>query len=139
MSALDFLDSNILVYAHDDTDPRKRGIAQDLLRRAVLGAAVVSTQTLAEFATTLLHKFSPPFRPADVVAILDALSPIRLILPDEGTVRRAVEARETYGLHFYDGMIVAAAERGRCGRIWSEDLSAGQKYFGIEVRNPFLE
>jgi predicted nucleic acid-binding protein len=59
MSALDFLDSNILVYAHDDTDLRKKGIAQDLLRRAVLGEAVVSTQTLAEFATTLLHKFFP--------------------------------------------------------------------------------
>ena len=62
-----------------------------------------------------------------------------MILPDQGIVRRAVEAREEYGLHFYDGMIVAAAERAECERIWSEDLNAGQKYFGIEVRNPFLE
>jgi predicted nucleic acid-binding protein len=139
MPALDFLDSNILVYAHDDTDLRKKKIAQDLLRRAVLGEAVVSTQSLTEFATTLLHKFSPPFRPDEVVEMLDALSPVKLILPDQGIVRRAVEARETYGLHFYDGMIVAAAERGECERIWSEDLNAGQKYFGIEVRNPFLE
>jgi predicted nucleic acid-binding protein len=139
MSALDFLDSNILVYAHDDTDLRKKGIAQDLLRRAVLGEAVVSTQTLAEFATTLLHKFSPAFRPAEVVAVLDVLSPIKLVLPDHGIVCRAVEARKAYDLHFYDGMIVAAAERGECARILSEDLNAGQKYFGIEVRNPFLE
>jgi predicted nucleic acid-binding protein len=34
-------------------------------------------------------------------------------------------------------MIVAAAERAECERIWSEDLNAGQKYFGVEVANPF--
>ena len=139
MSALEFLDSNILVYAHDDTDLRKKRTAQGLLRRAVLGEAVVSTQSLAEFAATLLHKFSPPFRPDEVVTILDALSPIKLVLSDQEIVRRAVEAHEKYGVHFYDGMIVAAAERGECARIWSEDLNAGQKYFGIEVKNPFLE
>jgi predicted nucleic acid-binding protein len=71
--------------------------------------------------------------------VLDVLSPIKLVLPDHGIVRRAVEARKAYDLHFYDGMIVAAAERGECARILSEDLNAGQKYFGIEVRNPFLE
>ena len=139
MSVPEFLDSNIFVYAYDDTEPRKKGIAQDFLRRAVLGEFVASTQTLAELATTLLHKFSPPFRPKDVLAILDTLSPIKLVFPDSGMIRRAVEARETYGLHFYDGMIVAAAERAGCQRIWSEDLKAGQKYFDVEVRNPFKE
>jgi predicted nucleic acid-binding protein len=34
-------------------------------------------------------------------------------------------------------MIIAAAERGGAERIWSEDLNAGQKYFGVEVANPF--
>jgi len=137
MSVPDFLDSNVLGYAHDDTDLRKKEIAQGLLRRAVLGEFVASTQSLAEFATTLLHKFSPPFPPNDVLAILDSLSPIKLVVPDGGVVRRAVEAREAYGIHFYDGMIVAAAERGGCKRIWSEDFNAGQKYFGVLVENPF--
>jgi len=54
-------------------------------------------------------------------------------------VRRAVEAHAEYGVRFYDGMIVAAAERGGCERIWSEDFNAGQKYFGIVVENPFRE
>jgi predicted nucleic acid-binding protein len=48
-----------------------------------------------------------------------------------------VDVRAKYGVHFYDGMIVAAAERGGCGRIWSVDLNTGQKYFGIAVENPF--
>ena len=49
----------------------------------------------------------------------------------EAGVRRRAE-------HFYDGMIVAAAERGGCRRILSEDLNAGQKYFQIPVENPFV-
>lgn len=137
MNGPDFLDSNILVYANDDSDPRKKKIAQDLIKRAVLGEMVVSTQTLAEFSATLLHKFPRQFSPDDVVGILDVLAPIRLVIPDAGVVRRAVEAHQTYGLHFYDGMIVAAAERGDCKRIWSEDMNAGQEYFGVRVENPF--
>jgi predicted nucleic acid-binding protein len=48
-----------------------------------------------------------------------------------------VQARAAYGIHFYDGMIVAAAERAGCQRILSEDLNAGQQYFGVTVSNPF--
>jgi predicted nucleic acid-binding protein len=69
--------------------------------------------------------------------VLNALGPIGVVVPDADIVRRAVDVRAKYGVHFYDGMIVAAAERGGCGRIWSEDLNAGQKYFGIAVENPF--
>ena len=139
MSAPEFLDSNVLVYAYDITDSRKQAMAQDLIRKALSGEVVISSQVLAEFAATLLHKLSPAARPEDVIALLDTFAPIKVILPDEGMVRRAVEARSTYGVHFYDGMIVAAAERAGCERIWSEDLNAGQKYFGVEVRNPFKE
>jgi predicted nucleic acid-binding protein len=137
MSAPDFLDTNILVYAYDPADKRKQRIAQKLLRGALAGAALLSTQVLAEFAATLLHKASPPASPEAVEAVLDALSPIPVITPDADVVRRAVEARRDYGVHFYDGMIVAAAERGGCNRVWSEDLNAGQKYFGLTVENPF--
>jgi predicted nucleic acid-binding protein len=135
MSAPEFLDTNVLVYAYDKSDPGRHRVARELIRRALAGEMVTSTQVLAEFASVLLHKMAA--RPQRVMAMLDALGPIKLILPDGGMVRRAVEARAKYGLHFYDGMVVAAAERGGCGRIWSEDLSAGQRYFGIAVANPF--
>jgi predicted nucleic acid-binding protein len=137
MSAPEFLDTNVLVYAYDPGDSHKQRVAQDLVRRALAGDILVSTQVLAEFAATLLHKMKPAARPEDVAAGLDALSPIRVVVPDADIVRRAVEVRAKYGVHFYDGMIVAAAERGGCERIWSEDLNAGQKYFGIAVENPF--
>jgi predicted nucleic acid-binding protein len=137
MPGPDFLDTNILVYAYDVTDPAKQGVAQNLVRKAVAGGLVLSTQVLAEFAATLLHKLDPAPSLDAVLALLDALSPIRVIAPDNDMVRRAVEAKAAYGIHFYDGMIVAAAERAGCERIWSEDLNAGQKYFGVAVANPF--
>ena len=138
MPGPDFLDTNVLVSAYDTSDPAKQRIAQGLVRRALAGEIVTSTQVLAEFAATLLHKLSPSARPADVVSILDALEPIKAITPDGDTVRRAVEAHAQYGVHFYDAMILAAAERGACTRILSEDLNAGQSYFGITVENPFV-
>lgn len=138
MSALEFLDSNILVYAYDRSEPRKQQMAQGLVRRAVAGEITASSQVLGEFAAMLLHKLSPPATPEDLMALLDTLGPIKLVPIDGDVVLRAVQARAEYGVHFYDGMILAAAERGGCQKIWSEDLNAGQKYFGCVVENPFV-
>jgi predicted nucleic acid-binding protein len=138
MSALEFLDTNILVYAYDRSEPRKQRIAQGLVRRAVAGEITASSQVLGEFAATLLHKLSPPATPKDLMALLDTLGPIKLVPIDGDVVLRAVQARAEYGVHFYEGMILAAAERGGCQKIWSEDLNAGQKYFGCVVENPFV-
>lgn len=137
MPAPDFLDTNVLVYAYDPGDPRKRRVAQDLVRRAVAGEVVISVQVLAEFAATLIHKAAPAAAPKDMLSVLDALGPIKVIVPNADTVRRTVEAHAQYGVHFYDAMILAAAERGGCKRIWSEDFNPNQEYFGVAVENPF--
>jgi predicted nucleic acid-binding protein len=137
MSVPEFLDTNILVYAYDISDPAKQRTAQELLRRAIAGEIVLSTQVLAEFAATLLHKITPAATPEQLMQILDALGPIPLVPTDADMIRRALEARAAYGLHFWDCMIVAAAERAGCERIWSEDLNAGEEYFGAVVANPF--
>ena len=137
MSARDFVDTNILVYAYDPGDARKRRIARDIVRRAIAGEGVISTQVLAEFAATLMHKLKPPAPAGDVAALLDVLGPVQTVRQDSEMVRRAVQAHAKYGVHFYDGMVVAAAERAGCRRILSEDLNAGQEYFGIVVSNPF--
>jgi predicted nucleic acid-binding protein len=138
MSALEFLDTNVLVYAYDPGDLRKQQIAQGLVRRAMAGEISTSSQVLGEFAATLLHKLMPPAKPDDVMVLLDTLAPIKLVPIDGDVVLRAVQAHAQYGVHFYDGMILAAAERGGCQKIWSEDLSAGQQYFGCVVENPFI-
>jgi predicted nucleic acid-binding protein len=137
MSGADFLDTNVLVYAYQFNDREKQRVARDLVEAAVAGKFVISVQVLSEFASTFLHRASRLATPDAVIDILDKLSPIRLVVSDGELVRRAVEARAAYGIHFYDGMIVAAAERARCKRILSEDFSVGQEYFGITASNPF--
>jgi len=137
MSGADFLDTNVVVYAYDEHHPPKRHIARQLIESGVAGKTVISVQVLAEFAATMLHKVSPAATEAAVMTALDALSNLRVVTPDAELVRRAVEARVAYGIHFYDGMIVAAAERAGCQRIFSEDFNSGQEYFGVTVMNPF--
>jgi predicted nucleic acid-binding protein len=139
MTGPDFLDTNVAIYAFDTSHPEKQKVSRALLKSAVAGKAVISTQVLAEFSAALLHKVSPRVSADAVAKGLDALAPIRTILPDVDLIRRAVEAHAAYGIHFYDGMIVAAAERAGCERIWSEDLSEGQEYFGVTVANPFRD
>jgi predicted nucleic acid-binding protein len=107
------------------------------VERALAGEFVISPQVLTEFASTLLHKASEGRTADEVAIILDILKPIRIIVPDREMVRRAVEAHAAYGIHIYDGMIVAAAERASCKKILSADLNAGQEYFGVTVENPF--
>jgi predicted nucleic acid-binding protein len=135
--APEFVDSNVLVCAYDSSDARKQATAWEPVRRAGGGEIVGPAQVLGEFAETLLPKFSPPASADDVLAILFALGPIRLVATDSETVRRAVQARATCEIHFCDGMTVGAAEGGSCKRIWAENLDSGQKHFDIEVPNPF--
>ncbi|MGB8784467.1 MAG: PIN domain-containing protein [Terriglobales bacterium] len=137
MSGADFLDTNVVVYAYDDRSPQKQEVARHLLKVGISGKTVISAQVLAEFAATMLHKVTPAATEAAVMTALDALSNLRLVAPDSELVRRAVEARAAYGIHFYDGLIVAAAERAGCQRILSEDFNAGQEYFGVTAMNPF--
>jgi len=137
MSGLSFLDTNILVYAYDPSDQHKQNISKELVRGAFLGRNMISAQVLAEFASTLLHKVAVRRTAEEIAAMLDILSPIKLVIPDADMIRRAVEVHAAYGIHFYDGMIVAAAERAGCENILSEDLNSGQEYFGLAVANPF--
>jgi predicted nucleic acid-binding protein len=137
MSGLEFLDTDVLVYSYDITDPGKQSIAQGLVRKALAGGIVTSTQVLSEFAAVLLHKVVPRVDARSLVALLDALSPIPVVATDGDMVGRAVEVHGRYSLHSYDSLVVAAAGRAGCQRIWSEDLNSGQTYFGISVQNPF--
>src|SRR5260370_3990139 len=81
MPAPDFLDTNVLVYAYDASSPKKQRVAQGLVRRAVAGEIVISSQVLAEFSAALLHKLSPAARSEDVLAYVTRHGPTTIIHP----------------------------------------------------------
>ena len=132
-----FLDTNILVYAVTDDDPRKREIAIDLITHAleVNHDGCISTQVLQEFCNTMYKKTKRTRQEID--ALLDGFRDLLKTDVTIDLVRHAIDVKEEYGIQFYDALIVATAEKLGCTEIVSEDLNPNQTYRGMAVVNPF--
>jgi predicted nucleic acid-binding protein len=138
MSDKVFLDSNVLVYAYDSSDRSKQAKAQELLERGIReDSAVVSAQVLGEFFIAVTRKIAHPMRASEAAEAVEILSAIRVIEVDRMLVNEAIGAHQRYGISYWDGLILAAAERAGCRRVLSEDLNAGQEYGRVAVENPF--
>ena len=133
---MDFLDTNIIVYANDKRDKHKQKRCVELIAQVLqTRQATVSTQVFFEYANVALTKLG---QSAGVVRRqIELLSTLPVIPQSAALAIRAVEIKELYGISFWDASIVAAAEAGRCSRILSEDMNAGQLYCGIRLVNPF--
>jgi len=133
-----FLDTNVLVYAHDAASPEKRQRCQELIFECLRdGSGVISAQVLSEFFVTMTQKVKPPMTPADAKKELILLSTMRTVDIDATLVVRAVGIKERWQLSYWDSLIIAAAERAQCRQVYSEDMSHGQLYGSVTVRNPF--
>ena len=131
-----FLDTNIAVYAVDSHDSQKHEIAADQIDAAVSGEGFrISAQVLFEFANICQKKLGCTAQ--EVLKLLDGLGSVETVNQTPQIVARAVEIKALYGISLQDSMIVAAAEKSGCAELLSEDLSDGQVYAGVRVRNPF--
>lgn len=133
-----FLDTNVLVYAYNANEPEKQRIAQNILRTCIQDeVGMLSVQVLGEFFTVMTRKLSPPMTvdaAREIVTALDIL-PVQEI--DRKMVKSAIDNQQRFNISYWDALIIAAAERSGCPKIFSEDLSDGQLYKGITVENPF--
>jgi len=133
MSAKAFLDTNVLIYAVAENEPRSAR-AEELLATG----GVVSVQILNEFAAVARRKLLMPW--AEVGEAVDAFlvlcpSPISITL-EIHTAARAIA--EKLGCNIYDALVVAAALDAGCDILYSEDFQGGQKIEGqLTIRNPF--
>jgi predicted nucleic acid-binding protein len=135
---MEFLDTNILVYAHDDADMAKSRIASGLiLRLAEAGTGAISTQVLGEFFQVVTRKLARPLSPSVAGEVLRGYEVLRVVQIDVPMIHAAVEVVERHRIGYYDALIVAAAARAGCRVLHSEDLNPGQKYLGVTVSNPF--
>lgn len=133
-----FLDTNILVYAHEAGGSRKKLTSRGLIADAMLeGRARVSTQVLTEFASVALRKLQLPV--SVVERELDLLEAIPTTVVSRSTLRRALRLLAEHSLSFWDSLVVASALEAGCGVLYSEDLNPGEKIEGLEVVNPFRE
>ena len=139
MSDKAFVDTNILIYAHDESDVEKHRRAVELItalwteRRGVL-----STQVIQEFAVNLQKRISATLKMQEVRRRIEYFLDWEIVVNGPSSTLGALEVQERYQLSFWDGMIVQAAESAGCEVLYSEDLSHGQEYGGVLVVNPFL-
>ena len=134
----EFIDSNILIYAHDRSAGEKRGIALDLLGRLWRErAGCLSVQVLQEFCVNVTRKIPKPLGFEEAGNIVTSLGSWRVHSPSLADVTAALLRQKRFDISFWDSMILESASQLGCALVWSEDLNSGQLYGDVEVRNPF--
>ena len=131
------LDTNVLVYAVDSTPghSKKRAVAIELIQKADFG---LSAQVMQEFYVTVTKKFQRPLSSEKAIEFLDSLNAFPIIPTDYTLINEGIRNSIEYQISYWDGAILAAAERLKAPVLYSEDLSHGQLYGHIKVVNPFL-
>ena len=138
MSALVFVDTNVLIYALDQADRKKQEAAQAWrteLWKSRRGR--ISFQVLQEFYVKVSQKW-PDARAAVRLEIRDLMAwqPITM---DEEVLEHGWKIQDRFQLSFWDALIVAAAKQASCKYLLTEDLQANQNLDGLLVVNPFLQ
>ena len=133
-----FVDTNILVYAHDDSAAGKRDQARALVEQLWESRdGCLSVQVLQEFFVTVTRKIAKPLGPETAKEIIADLSRWYVHAPAADDVLAAISIHQDTGISFWDAMIVRSAAEIGCTVLYTEDLNAGQEYTGVRVENPF--
>jgi predicted nucleic acid-binding protein len=139
MSAKQFVDTNILVYAHDRSTGAKHRRAQELIESLWnSGDGVVSTQVLQELCVNLRQKIRQPLPVGEVRQVIRDYATWDVVTNTAESVLRALDVAERYRTSFRDAMILQAADTAGVAVLYSDDLARGQKYGFVQVVNPLL-
>jgi predicted nucleic acid-binding protein len=133
-----FVDTNVLVYAHDRSETRRQPVAQALLAELWRNrSGALSTQVLHEFYVVATRKYDPPMSRREARQLVDAYSHWQLVQIDVALIVAASQLEERHSLSFWDALIVEAARRAGANRLVTEDLQGGRRLAGVLIHNPF--
>lgn len=137
MSDKYFVDTNILMYAHDASAGEKHDRARTLVEKLwETRAGVISTQVLQELAVNLRKKAG---KPLDAKAVRDVVSDYltwQVIVNGGDSILEALDIEARYQVSFWDALVIQAAQAAGAETLYSEDLSDGQRYGFVRVTNP---
>lgn len=137
MSDKCFVDTNILVYAHDRSAGLKHERARTLIESLwESGLGVLSTQVLQELCINLRRKIGKPLPIDEVRQLIRDYSTWEIIINTSESVLEALDIEARYKTSFWDALIVQAADTAGASVLYSEDLADGQKYGATRVVNP---
>lgn len=137
MSVEVFLDTNVLIYAVSSVpaESPKKETALELIEHSDFG---LSAQVLQEFYVTVTAKIARPLRPDEAVELLEQLRNLPVVWTDYPLIVSGIETALRFGISYWDGAIIAAAERLGASTLYTEDLNHGQRYGSVRAVNPFL-
>jgi predicted nucleic acid-binding protein len=138
MSDKTFIDTNVLIYAHDVDAKRKHEAAKSVLHELWSEhTGVLSMQVLQEFYVNVTRKISRPISKESARLVVSSYT-IWCVDTTPAEISTAFRIEDESRIGFWDALIVASALRSGATRILSEDLSAGQTIAGIHIQNPFV-
>ena len=137
MSGKSFVDTNVLIYAHDVDAGRKREIAQRVIRELWSErTGLLSTQVLQEFYVNVTRKIASPISRESARAVVHAYASwCSVITLDE--ISAAFRIEEESRLGFWDSLVIASAAKAGATRLLSEDMNPGQTVSGVRIEDPF--
>jgi predicted nucleic acid-binding protein len=140
MSGKCFVDTNILVYAHDrstgDKHVRARALVDQLWDS---GQGVLSTQVLQEFCYNIRRKAVHPLPVEEVRLLLRDYATWEVVTNTPSSILGALDIEARFKTSFWDALILQAAEACGASVLYSEDLAAGQRYGSVRVVNPLMD
>ena len=139
MNAKTFVDTNVMIYAHDIDARAKHEIAKGVLRdlwRQRAGA--LSPQVLQEFYVNVTKKIASPLSKASARAVVENYL-VWSVDTTPAEISAAFRIEDEATISFWDALIVAAARKAGASRILTEDLNNGQVISGVRIENPFSQ
>jgi predicted nucleic acid-binding protein len=133
-----FVDTNVLVYARDASEPEKQPQAaawvEHLWRTRT---ARLSFQVLQEYYATTTRKLRPGLAPEQARAEVRDLVAWRPVPVGTQLLEAGWTVEDRFGLSCWDALIVAAARIAGCEYLLTEDLQHGAEFDGLQVVDPF--
>jgi len=138
MSDRTFVDTNVLIYAHDLDAGERHGVAARIVAALwETRRAVISTQVLQEFYVNATRKIPSPLTRAAARQLVKVYAAWQTELVGPAEILLASELEEQHLLSFWDALIVASALKGGASTILTEDMSPGRSISGVRIQNPF--
>lgn len=135
-----FIDTNILIYSFDKSDPRKQSIAKQIIRNALTNyTGCISYQVIQEFLNVATQKFETPLPKNDCCKYMtNVLEPLCEVFSSMELYKDALEIKEGWQYSFYDSLILSAALQVNCNMLYTEDLQHEQRIRNLLIINPFI-
>lgn len=133
-----FVDTNILIYAHDMSAGVKHVRAKEIIVDLwESGSGVLSTQVLQEFFVSITGKIPRPLDIEKAKEIIEYFLRWDIVVNDGESIVKGIDIHQRYHYSFWDSMIIQAAIKGNAILLLSEDLSDKQVINGVRIKNPF--